>query len=124
MVRLFFITASISMALAVILGAFGAHSLKEKISPEMLAIFDTAVRYQIYHTLGIFIVAFFIHLFPSANISLSGWFFIFGIFLFSGSLYILAFTGIKWLGAVTPFGGLSFILGWLYFAWKTFKTLL
>ncbi|MDA0986148.1 MAG: DUF423 domain-containing protein [Bacteroidetes bacterium] len=124
MMKIFFISASLSMALSVIFGAFGAHALKEKLSPEMLLVFETAVRYQVYHSIGLFIVTFFIHLFPNANFNLVAWFFIFGILIFSGSLYILSITNIRWFGAITPVGGLFFIFGWLLLAWKTYKFIL
>lgn len=101
------------MALAVLLGAFGAHALKKSLSPEMLAVYKTGVDYQFYHALGLLavgITGFHVH---SKWISLSGIFLTAGIVLFSGSLYALAFSGIKALGAVTPFGGVSFVVGWV-----------
>ena len=104
------------MMLGVILGAFGAHALKSRLSPEALDIYKTAVFYQFVHAIGIFVVAF-----ASAGASGSGRVLTFagiaftiGIVVFSGSLYLLAFTGTRWLGAITPLGGLAFILGWSF----------
>lgn len=107
------LTASVLLALAVAVGAFGAHGLKAHISGEMLQIYKTGVEYHFYHAIGILIIGVLSISMPSG---LLNWSFIFlaaGILLFSGSLYLLAFTGIKWLGAITPFGGISFIAGWV-----------
>lgn len=123
MIKTFLFIASLSMALSVIFGAFGAHALKEKLSPEMLSIFETGVKYQIYHALGIFISAILMRLYPSLDLSVTVYLFISGILFFSGSLYVLSITGIKTFGAITPFGGLMFILGWFMMAWKIFKNL-
>ncbi len=95
------------MFMAVGLGAFGAHALKGRLEPEMLAIFETGVRYQVYHALALILVA------AVRGPSKAGWCFTAGIVLFSGSLYILALTGVKKWGAVTPLGGLLFLAGWL-----------
>lgn len=98
------------MFLAVALGAFGAHGLKNKLSPEMLAVFETGVRYQFYHALGLLFVGWLSTFQPRANTA--GWAFVLGIFIFSGSLYVLSLTGVRSWGAVAPFGGLSFLIGW------------
>jgi len=99
--------------LGVTLGAFGAHALRSRLSPEMLAVFETGVRYQMYHTFAVLIVAAAIGRIGDASLLvLAGWFFIAGILLFSGSLYALALTGVGVLGAVTPVGGLLFLIGW------------
>lgn len=95
------------MFLAVGLGAFGAHALKSRLSPEMLAIFETGVKYQVYHALALLLVA------ALRGPSKAAWCFTAGIALFSGSLYLLALTGEKKWGAVTPLGGLLFLIGWL-----------
>lgn len=95
------------MLLAVGLGAFGAHALKARLSPEMLAIFETGVRYQVYHALALLLLA------AVRGPSKAGWCFTAGIVIFSGSLYILALTGVKKWGAVTPIGGVLFLIGWL-----------
>src|ERR1700752_651497 len=99
--RLFFIIGSISGGLGVALGAFGAHGLRARLSPEMLATFETGVRYQMYHALALLAVAFAISRWPSTNFPvLAGWLFVAGTVLFSGSLYLLALSGERWLGAI------------------------
>lgn len=100
---------------AVMTGAFAAHGLKQVLDAYSLGLFETAARYQMYHALALVIVAVFstIPQFPSRWLKLAAFAFILGIVLFSGSLYMLALSGIKWLGAVTPLGGVAFILGWL-----------
>ena len=119
--KLFFILASLFSFFGVALGAFAAHMLKQKLSPDMFNIFEVGVRYHMYHALGLFVVAWAAsHI---SNAQVAGWLFVAGIFLFSGSLYLLSITGIKWLGAVTPFGGLCFLAGWLYLAWKAYQTI-
>lgn len=111
----------ISMALAVLLGAFGAHALKTILSPEMLTIYHTGVEYQFYHALGLLAIGTIGLQYPSKWIRLSGIFLVAGIALFSGSLYVLSLSGIKVLGAITPIGGVSFVIGWILLAvgvWK------
>lgn len=100
------------MLLDVALGAFGAHGLKNRLSPEMLAVFETGVRYQAYHALAILLVA------ALRGPDRAAWCFLGGIVVFSGSLYALALTGVRWLGAVTPVGGLLFLAGWALFAFQ------
>ncbi|WP_299495547.1 DUF423 domain-containing protein [uncultured Shewanella sp.] len=112
----FLLLAGLSGFLAVSLGAFGAHSLKDMASPEMIRIFNLGVEYQFYHTFALIAVAFAGHWLPSRILNWAGYLFILGIVLFSGSLYIYALTQTAWLGAVTPLGGLSFLLGWLFIA--------
>lgn len=112
----FYILGSLSAFLSVALGAFGAHSLKSSLSSEMLDIFETAVRYQIYHSFALFIAGWALEKFEAGIFSTAGWLFLAGIVLFSGSLYALAFTGTRWFGAITPFGGLAFLAGWLLLA--------
>lgn len=107
--------------LGVAAGAFGAHALKTRLSAEMLAIFETGVRYQMYHALALLIAAWAQTRWPGALVSVSGWLFIVGIILFSGSLYLLCFTGERWLGAITPLGGLAFLAGWLCLAYAAYK---
>ena len=104
--------------IAVALGAFGAHSLKTKISADMLNIFEVGVRYQMYHALALFAVAWAATRWPEANLNAAGWAFIIGIVIFSGSLYLLSFTGIRGLGAITPIGGLAFLAGWAILIWS------
>lgn len=121
MTKTFFIFGCIFSFLGVAFGAFGAHALKQKLSPEMLQIFEVGVRYQMYHAMALFVVAWTLHSLNITGATASGWWFIAGIVLFSGSLYLLALSDIKWLGAVTPFGGLSFLIGWLWLAWSVWK---
>ncbi len=117
MERLFFIVASLSGALGVALGAFGAHGLKARLTPELLDTFETGVRYQMYHAVALFAVAFALSRYaPSSLLNIAGWLFIAGTILFCGSLYLLVISNVRWLGAITPFGGLAFIAGWLCLA--------
>ncbi|MFA9388912.1 MAG: DUF423 domain-containing protein [Prolixibacteraceae bacterium] len=109
------------LALAVIIGAFGAHALKAKLLPEMLQVYKTGVEYHFYHALGLLFVGILSLNISSGLITWSAICLMLGIVLFSGSLYLMAITGIKWLGAITPLGGLSFIAGWvllLIAVWK------
>jgi len=112
--RTFFIIGSILAGLAVLLGAFGAHGLKNLVAPEMIDTWEKAVRYQMYHALGLLLLAWAVTHWPEgARLwSLGGWLFLAGTVLFSGSLY-LVLSGIKWLGAITPLGGVAFGIGWL-----------
>ncbi len=107
---------AIFMAFAVGLGAFGAHGLKNIVTKEMLVIFHTGVEYQFYHALGLFCVAFIAHFSESKQIKIAGYSMVFGILIFSGSLYAMTFTGITLLGAITPIGGVAFILSWVLLA--------
>jgi uncharacterized membrane protein YgdD (TMEM256/DUF423 family) len=116
--RLFFVLGSASAGLAVALGAFGAHALKPRLSPEMLAVYETGVRYQMFHALALLAVAWAATRWPgSAAITAGGWLFVAGTLLFSGSLYALSLSGVRGLGAVTPIGGLAWLLGWAALAW-------
>ena len=103
--------------LAVALGAFGAHGLKGRVDADLLQIYETAARYQMYHALALLAVGVAARLFPSTAVQAAGWCFVLGIALFSGSLYTMTFTGLRWLGAVTPLGGLAFMAGWALLAW-------
>lgn len=94
------------------LGAFGAHGLKGRLSPEMLAVFETAVRYQMYHALALLATAVLMSRSEGRAVLVAGWSFTAGILIFSGSLYALALTGVTMLGAITPIGGLAFLVGW------------
>lgn len=107
---------AILMAVAIGLGAFGAHGLKSIVSKEMLVVFHTGVEYQFYHALGLFCVAFVAHFSQSKNIKFAGYCMIFGTFIFSGSLYLITLTNIKIIGAITPIGGLAFIIAWILLA--------
>jgi uncharacterized membrane protein YgdD (TMEM256/DUF423 family) len=114
--RLFFSIGAVSAMISVAAGAFGAHALRARLSPEYLATFETAARYQMYHALGLFAVAWAVARWPGGLSQWAGWLFVVGTVLFSGSLYILALTGIRWWGAVTPLGGVAFLAGWLCLA--------
>jgi uncharacterized membrane protein YgdD (TMEM256/DUF423 family) len=100
------------MFLAVALGAFGAHALKEVLTDDLKAIYETGVRYHVYHALALFVVAWLSRDNPSKAVRAAGWCFFIGIYFFSGSLYALCLTGIRKFGAVTPIGGLLFLAGW------------
>lgn len=113
MSKIILMIASALLALAVAFGAFGAHALKTQLSAEMLQTWKTAVDYHFYHALGLLLVGVLAVSFPSASLKWPAIFLVAGIFLFSGSLYTMALTGVKWLGAITPVGGVSFILGWI-----------
>jgi uncharacterized membrane protein YgdD (TMEM256/DUF423 family) len=122
MERLFFLLGSVSGALSVALGAFGAHTLKTRLSDDALSTFETGARYQMYHALALLAVTFAITHWPQSNLPVAaGWLFIAGTLLFSGSLYALSFTDVRWLGAVAPLGGAAFIAGWLCLALTAWK---
>ena len=109
----FFFLGSLLGGLGVALGAFGAHGLRRRISPERLETFETGVRYQIYHALALLAAALLAEWLPGARLAAAaGWLFLAGVALFSGSLYLLVFTGQRRWGAVAPLGGLAFIAGW------------
>jgi uncharacterized membrane protein YgdD (TMEM256/DUF423 family) len=111
--RLFILLGSVNAALAVILGAFGAHMLKARLSPEMLNVYQVGSHYHFYHAIGMLVVGLLAaQLHNDAAVQLSGFLMLAGIVLFSGSLYLLAVTGLTWLGAVAPLGGLAFIAAW------------
>lgn len=112
MQRLFLSFAALSGFLSVCLGAFAAHGLKHQISPEYLAIWQTGVQYQMYHALALLAVGLLYPQHASKTLKLGGLAFILGAFLFSGSLYALALGAPKLIGIITPFGGLSFLVGW------------
>lgn len=119
--RLFALAGAKLALLAVALGAFGAHALRARLSPEDLAIFETGVRYQMYHALALFAVAWAASRWPGTAVNAAGWMFIVGVLIFSGSLYALVLTDTRWLGAVTPVGGVVLILGWGLLAWGIFQ---
>jgi uncharacterized membrane protein YgdD (TMEM256/DUF423 family) len=107
---------------AVVIGAFGAHGLKTRLTPELLAVYQTGVQYHFYHALGLILVGLAFHHLPDNTVlRASGWLMAAGIVLFSFSLYALAVTGQKWLGAVAPLGGTAFILAWGAFAWAVWR---
>jgi uncharacterized membrane protein YgdD (TMEM256/DUF423 family) len=113
MANAFLLIGSLAGFLGVAAGAFGAHGLRSRLSPDMLAVFETAVRYQMYHVFALLITAVAIGRVGDARLlTIAGWSFITGMVLFSGSLYALALTGISRLGAITPLGGLALLVGW------------
>jgi uncharacterized membrane protein YgdD (TMEM256/DUF423 family) len=122
MERVFFILGSLFGGLGVALGAFGAHGLEERLTSDALSTYETAARYQMYHALALLAVAYAVSHWPDSNLpTAAGWLFIAGIVLFSGSLYLLSITDIKWLGAIAPLGGAAFIAGWLCLALTAWK---
>lgn len=117
MSKMYLLIAAVNGFLAVTLGAFGAHGLKQKLSADMLAVYQTGVQYHFYHTLALFGVALLMLQLPqSAALRWSALLFCIGIAIFSGSLYVLAISGVRWLGAITPLGGAAFLVGWIMLA--------
>jgi uncharacterized membrane protein YgdD (TMEM256/DUF423 family) len=122
--KLFLSLGALAGLLAVALGAFGAHALRGRLDDYARGVFETAVQYHFYHALALALVGILLLSQPAtALLKSSGWLFLIGIAVFSGSLYLLAITGIKWLGAVTPLGGLAFIAGWGCLAAAAWKLL-
>ena len=111
--RVLFALGAASALIAVGAGAFGAHALRVRLPPDLLAVFETAARYQMYHAFGLFVAAWAVTRWPGPWPARAGWLFAAGTLLFSGSLYALALSGIRWLGAITPLGGLAFLAGWI-----------
>lgn len=119
--RLFFAIGSLSAFIAVALGAFAAHALKGRMDAGMLATFEIGVRYQMYHALALLFVGLAYLKWPGTTLAAAGWLFVAGTLIFSGSLYVLAVTGARWLGALTPIGGLALLAGWVCLAWAAWK---
>lgn len=117
MTRFFVAAGALAAGIGVALGAFGAHGLEGRVSPNRLATFETAVKYQIYHALALLFVAWASAQGWGPSVDWAGYCFLAGIVVFSGSLYVLVLTDTGWLGAVTPFGGVGFIVGWGLLAW-------
>jgi uncharacterized membrane protein YgdD (TMEM256/DUF423 family) len=114
--RAFAAAGAISAALAVAAGALGAHALRGRLAPELLAAFETGVRYQLYHALALWLVAWALTRWPGPAVRAAGWLFVAGTVIFSGSLYLLALTGARALGVLTPLGGLALLAGWVALA--------
>ena len=114
--RVFFMFGAVFGMIAVAAGAFGAHALRSRLSEPMLQVFETAARYQMYHALALLAAAWAVERWGGTAAIAAGWAFVGGIVVFSGSLYLLAFTGARWLGAVTPLGGAAFLVGWAMLA--------
>jgi uncharacterized membrane protein YgdD (TMEM256/DUF423 family) len=114
--KFFLLLGGINAALVVMLGAFGAHALKARLSVEMMAVYQTGIHYHLFHALGLLVIGLVATQIPAATyLRWSGWLMLAGIILFSGSLYILSISGLRWLGAMTPIGGAAFIVAWLLF---------
>lgn len=118
--KTFMFVGALMGGVGVALGAFGAHGLRGRLSPEMLAVFETGVRYHMYHALALLAVAAVLPRVDGRAVIVAGWSFTTGIVLFSGSLYALALTGVTTLGAVTPLGGVAFLVGWIALAIAAF----
>ncbi len=116
MERLFVIIGALSGAIGVAAGAFGAHALRARVEPRLLEVFETGARYQMYHAIAMLAAAWIVTRFPGSLANASGWLFLAGTVLFSGSLYAMTLTGIRALGAITPLGGVCFIAGWVCLA--------
>lgn len=123
MIRCFLLIASLAGFLAVALGAFGAHALKTKLTPDLLAVWHTAVQYQFYHVLALLAVVLLMVQEGAENTALkvAGVAFVVGMLVFSGSLYVLCLSGMRWLGAITPLGGTAFLVGWLALTWYAWQ---
>jgi uncharacterized membrane protein YgdD (TMEM256/DUF423 family) len=119
--RVFFGLGALSALLAVAAGAFGAHALRHRMAPDTLGIFEVGARYHMYHALGLLAAAWAATRWPGGAPTTAGWLFVAGTVIFSGSLYALSLTGQRWLGAITPLGGLAFILGWAALAWAALR---
>lgn len=120
--RLFFGIGALLAGLSVALGAFGAHGLRNTLSPEDLVTFETGARYQMYHALALLAVAWAYARWEAPLLQVAGWLFVAGIVIFSGSLYALVLSGQRWLGAVTPLGGVALLAAWLVLAWSAFRS--
>src|SRR5256885_5249448 len=120
--RTFLLAGGVAGLIAVGFGAFGAHGLRGRLTPEMLAVFETGVRYHMYHALALLLTAAVAGRLDSRAVVAAGWLFVAGIVLFSGSLYLLAVTGVTALGSLTPIGGVAFLAGWALLAFPSFLT--
>ncbi len=122
--KLFLFTGSLNALLVIVLGAFGAHALKARLTSDMLANYQTGIQYHFYHAVGLMMIGLIaLHVPASGYLKWSGWLMLAGILLFSGSLYLLSISGIRWLGAITPIGGTAFILAWALLAIGVLKHL-
>ncbi len=119
--RRLFLAGTLLAFLGVAAGAFGAHWLRSFVPADLLTVFETGARYQMYHSFGLILAALTLARWPGASAAAAGRLFILGILLFSGSLYLMALTGIRWLGAITPLGGVAFLAGWACLAMAVLK---
>ena len=115
------VLGALNSALAVMLGAFGAHGLKARVDESLLATWATASEYHFFHALALLLVGLLAKTFGASSMVTAGWELFAGMLVFSGSLYVLVLSGQKWLGAITPLGGTALIIGWLMLAWSLFK---
>ena len=116
---------AIAGMVAVVLGAFGAHALRARLPADLLAVYQTAVQYHFWHALGVLAIGLtLLHVPGSVAIRMAGWLMLAGIVIFSGSLYLLAITGTRWLGAITPIGGFAFIAAWAVYGWGVWRATL
>ena len=115
------IAGAVCAMVGVALGAFGAHGMSGWVAPDLLVIWETGARYQMYHAFGMFAVAIVAGQWPQSPASMAGWAFLAGVVLFSGSLYLMALTGIRLFGAITPLGGVAFIIGWATIGWSAWR---
>lgn len=121
MEKFFFICGAVSAFIGVAAGAFGAHGLKQRLDADLMAVFEVGVRYQMYHAFALIATAWVVSRWPGSMANTAGVLFIVGTLLFSGSLYLLSLTGIRWLGAITPLGGLAWLAAWACLAWAVAK---
>jgi len=122
MANLWLALGALNALISVAAGAFGAHGLRSRLTPDLLAVFETGARYQMYHALGLLVLGLFARSSASSITTASGSLLLAGILLFSGSLYALALSGVRALGAITPFGGVCFLAGWALFAWAALRS--
>jgi uncharacterized membrane protein YgdD (TMEM256/DUF423 family) len=120
--RTFAALGAVSALVAVAAGAFGSHALRARLAPDLLAAFETGARYQMYHALALLAVAWAVDRWPGSAAVAAGWLFVAGTLVFCGSLYLLTLTGQRWLGAITPLGGLAFLAGWAALAWAALRS--
>lgn len=121
MEKAFAVLGALSAFISVTAGAFAAHALRQRLPPDLLAVFETGARYQMYHALALLLLSVLYGALPGLKLYPVAWFFVIGTLLFSGSLYLLALTGQRALGAITPIGGFCFLAGWAYLAWTILR---